>query len=63
MIVNLSAAQERMLFSVRALEVTAGLSFGIEGTTSDPKFVPDVKAVAGKAISNKVGETKVSNPF
>jgi len=40
-----------------------GVPFGIEGTTSDPKFVPDVKAIAGKAISNKVGETKVSNPF
>ena len=40
-----------------------GVPFGIEGTTSDPKFVPDVKAIAGKAISNKVGETKLSNPF
>ena len=31
-----------------------GVSFGIEGTTSDPKFVPDVKSMAGKAISRKV---------
>jgi AsmA protein len=40
-----------------------GVPFGIEGTTSDPKFVPDVKAMAGNAISNKVGEINLANPF
>ena len=32
-----------------------GIPFSIEGTTSDPKFVPNVKAIAGKAIASKVG--------
>ena len=36
-----------------------GIPFGIEGTTSDPKFVPNVKAMAGtaarQAISEKAG--------
>jgi AsmA protein len=39
-----------------------GIPFMIEGTTSDPKFVPDVKGMAGsavqQAISGKVGESK-----
>ncbi len=41
-----------------------GVPFSIEGTTADPKFVPNVKAVAGKAarqaVSGKVSETKVA---
>lgn len=40
--------------------------FAIEGTTSDPKFVPDVKGLAGnaiqQAISGKMGGNPVSNP-
>jgi len=35
-----------------------GIPFTIEGTTADPKFVPDVKGVAGgaakQAISGKI---------
>jgi hypothetical protein len=31
-----------------------GVPFAIEGTTSDPKFVPNVKAIAGNAMSRKV---------
>ena len=31
-----------------------GVPFTIEGTTSDPKFVPNVKAIAGNPISRKV---------
>jgi len=39
-----------------------GVPFMIEGTTSDPKFVPDVKGMAGsavqQAISGKLGGSK-----
>jgi AsmA protein len=31
-----------------------GVSFGIEGSTSDPTFVPDVKSITGKSVSRKV---------
>ena len=40
----------------------SGVPFGIEGTTSDPKFVPNVKAIAGKVISGKLGEAKAAVP-
>jgi AsmA protein len=44
-----------------------GVPFAIEGTTSDPKFVPDVKAIAGsavrKAVSEKVGEALPATPL
>jgi AsmA protein len=40
--------------------------FMIEGTTSDPKFVPDVKGMAGsavqQAISGKLGGANAANP-
>ena len=40
--------------------------FAIEGTTSDPKFVPDVKGMAGsavqQAISGKMGGNKAASP-
>jgi AsmA protein len=43
-----------------------GIPFMIEGTTSDPKFVPDVKGMAGsavqEAISGKLGGSKGTNP-
>ncbi len=42
------------------------MPFAIEGTTADPKFVPDVKGMAGsavqQAISGKVGGGKAANP-
>ena len=38
----------------------------IEGSTSDPKFVPDVKGIAGsavqEAISGKLGGQKTESP-
>ena len=44
-----------------------GVPFMIEGTTSDPKFVPDVKGMAGsavqQAISGKLGGVKATNPL
>jgi AsmA protein len=37
-----------------------GLPFMIEGTTSDPKFVPDVKGIAGSAIQQAItGKTGI----
>ena len=43
-----------------------GVPFSIQGTTSDPKFVPDVQGIAGnalqQAISGKVGGNPASNP-
>jgi hypothetical protein len=43
-----------------------GVPFAIEGTTADPKVVPDVKGMAGSAvqqsISGKLGGTKTANP-
>ena len=47
---------------------SGGVPFMIEGTTSDPKFVPDVKGIAGsaiqQAISGKLGGSKAggTNP-
>ena len=47
-------------------EQSSGVPFAIEGTTADPKFVPDVKGMAGsavqQAISGKVGGGKAANP-
>jgi AsmA protein len=39
-----------------------GTAFGIEGTTSDPKFVPDVKSMVGGAISSRVSEKRADSP-
>jgi len=38
-----------------------GIPFMIEGTTSDPKFVPDVKGMAGGAVQQVLGG-KTQNP-
>jgi hypothetical protein len=32
-----------------------GIPFSIQGTTSDPKFVPDVKGMAGSIAGSQVG--------
>ena len=32
-----------------------GIPFAIEGTTADPKFVPDVNAMAGRAVEDAIG--------
>jgi AsmA protein len=39
-----------------------GTAFGIEGTLSDPKFVPNVKSMVGGAISGRVSEKKSESP-
>jgi AsmA protein len=39
-----------------------GIPFMIEGTTSDPKFVPDVKGLAGGALQGVLGGKQGQNP-
>jgi AsmA protein len=34
---------------------SGGIPFMVEGTTSDPKFVPDVKGMAGNAVQDVIG--------
>jgi len=59
MVAELSGAGERVERSGRReARSGGGIPFAIEGTTTDPKFVPDVKSIAGgaakQAISGKV---------
>jgi AsmA protein len=59
MVAELSGAGERVERSGRReARSGGGIPFAIEGTTTDPKFVPDVKSIAGgaakQAISSKV---------
>ena len=37
-----------------AERTSGGIPFTIEGTTSDPEFVPNVKGTASSAIKNKI---------
>ena len=42
-----------------------GIPFGIQGTTSDPKFMPDVKGLATGFLQNALsgkGNSKQPNP-
>ena len=60
MVAELSGAGERVeRLGRREGSSGGGIPFTIEGTTADPKFVPDVKGVAGsaakQAISGKIG--------
>ena len=63
MVAELSGAGERVERSGRREGSSGGgIPFVIEGTTADPKFVPDVKGVAGgvakQAISGKVSPSQ-----
>jgi AsmA protein len=40
-----------------------GVPFSIQGTASDPKFVPDIKSMAGNAIARKVSSSVPDNPL
>jgi len=64
---NLSGGAAGAVTQMAGLGGQAGsVPFMIEGTTSDPKFVPDVKGMAGsavqQAISGKLGGANASNP-
>jgi AsmA protein len=39
------------------------IPFLIAGTTSDPKFLPDVKGMAGSLLQNSLGGSKQQNPL
>jgi AsmA protein len=39
------------------------IPFLIEGTTADPKFVPDVKGMAGGLLKNALGDKNGTNPL
>ena len=38
-----------------------GIPFSIQGTTSDPKFVPDVKGMAGSLLKGALGDKSGQN--
>ncbi len=65
---NLSGGATSGVMQVAGIGGKGGNSvpFSIEGTTSDPKFVPDVQGIAGsaiqQAISGKAGANPASNP-
>jgi AsmA protein len=64
---NVSGGTVGGLTQMAGLGGQAGsVPFMIEGTTSDPKFVPDVKGMAGsavqQAISGQLGGAKAGNP-
>jgi AsmA protein len=39
------------------------IPFMIEGTTADPKFVPDVKGMAGSLLKGALGDKNANNPL
>jgi AsmA protein len=46
----------------RPMSKNARIPFMIQGTTSDPKFVPDVGGMVGGALESELGETLGDNP-
>ena len=40
-----------------------GVPFSIQGTASDPKFVPDINSMAGTAITRKVSAAIPDSPL
>jgi AsmA protein len=46
----------------RDLSKNARIPFLIQGTTSDPKFVPDVGGIAGRAVESELGKVLGSSP-
>ena len=56
-----------LAFVMKAAVGGMGIPFGIKGTTSDPKFVPDVKGIATgmlqNVLSGQQGNTNQQNPI
>jgi len=44
-----------LTFKMNASVGGLGIPFGVQGTTSDPKFVPDVKGMASGLLKNAIG--------
>jgi AsmA protein len=59
--------QNQLAFKMNAAVGGMGIPFAIEGTTSDPKFVPDVKGLATGFLQNALqgnkGNTNQQNPI
>lgn len=66
MTANLSGGSAGAMIEKAGFGGKGGVPFMIQGTTSDPKFVPDVQGMAGsaiqQAISGQLGGAKGSNP-
>jgi AsmA protein len=45
----------QLAFKMNAAVAGLGVPFAVEGTTSDPKFVPDVKGIASGLLKNAIG--------
>ena len=53
-----------LAFKMKATVGGVGIPFAVEGTTSDPKFVPDVKGLAGGLLQNALkGQTGQQSPL
>lgn len=56
-----------LAFKMKASVAGLTVPFGVQGTTSDPKFTPDVKGIAGGMLQNvlnqKGGNTNQQNPI
>jgi AsmA protein len=52
---TVSPANE-LAFKMKAQVGTMDVPFGVTGTTSDPKFTPDVKAIAGGLLQNVLSQ-------
>ena len=48
--------------SGRTMSKDARIPFMIQGTTSDPKFVPDVRGILGGAVESELGKALGDNP-
>ena len=46
----------------RPMSKNARIPFMIQGTTSDPKFVPDVRGILGGAVESELGKALGDNP-
>jgi hypothetical protein len=48
--------------SLTGRPMSALIPFMIQGTTSDPKFVPDVGGMVGDAVGSELGKALGDNP-
>ena len=54
----------QLAFKMNAAVAGMGIPFSVEGTTSDPKFVPDVKGMAGSLLKGALsGKGNQNNPL
>lgn len=51
----------QLAFKMKAAVAGMGIPFGITGTTTDPKFTPDVKGIAGSLLQNALSNATGGN--